>query len=94
MFYLGDKEMKRDALWQNGSNKSQIRFSINKKILMLAAAIVLPFFIVVVVLLVSMIQYSRVYDKIVSDMTIANNYNLNFKDEMDERASISLWWDM
>ena len=40
MFYLGDKEMKRDALWQNGSNKSQIRFSINKKILMLAAAIV------------------------------------------------------
>ena len=56
MFYLGDKEMKRDALWQNGSNKSQIRFSINKKILMLAAAIVLPFFIVVVVLLVSMIQ--------------------------------------
>lgn len=84
MFYLGDKEMKRDALWQNGSNKSPIRFSINKKILMLAAAIVLPFFIVVVVLLVSMIQYSRVYDKIVSDMTIANNYNLNFKDEMDE----------
>ena len=62
MFYLGDKEMKRDALWQNGSNKSQIRFSINKKILMLAAAIVLPFFIVVVVLLVSMIQYSRVYE--------------------------------
>lgn len=84
MFYLGDNEMKRDALWQNGSNKSPIRFSINKKILMLAAAIVLPFFIVVVVLLVSMIQYSRVYDKIVSDMTIANNYNLNFKDEMDE----------
>ena len=61
-----------------------IRFSINKKILMLSAAIVLPFLIMVVVLLISMIKYSRIYDNIVSNMTIANNYNLNFKEDMDE----------
>lgn len=76
--------MNHDGLGQYRAGKSQIRFSINRKILMLSAAIVLPFFIMVVVLLVSMIQYSRVYDKIVSNMTIANNYNLNFKEEMDE----------
>ena len=44
----------------------------------------LPFLILAVVLLVSMTNYSRTYDKIVSNMTIANNYNLNFKEEMDE----------
>ena len=66
------------------AEKSRVRFSINKKILILSAAIVLPFLIFVVVLLVSMTRYSRVYDKIVGSMTIANNYNLNFKEEMDE----------
>lgn len=51
---------------------------------MLSAAIVLPFLIIVVFLLASMIKYNRIYDKIVGNMTIANNYNLNFKEEMDE----------
>jgi two-component system sensor histidine kinase YesM len=64
--------------------KKPIRFSINKKMLMLSTAIVLPFFIMVIVLLVSMVKYSWIYDKNVSNMTIANNYNLNFKEEMDE----------
>ncbi len=61
-----------------------IRLSINKKILLLSAAIILPFFVLVVVLLISMINYSHTYDQIVSNMTVANNYNLNFKEEMDE----------
>ena len=65
--------MERDVFQQNGSNKNPIRFSINKKILMLSAAIVLPFLIMVVVLLVSMIKYSRTYDSLVSNLTIANN---------------------
>ena len=62
----------------------RIRFSINKKIQILAAAIVLPFLALIVVLLISMMQYSRVYDQIVGNLTIANNYNLDFKEEMDE----------
>lgn len=61
-----------------------MKLSINQKILALAAAVVLPFLIMVAVLLLSMANYSRTYDKIVSNMTIANNYNLNFKEEMDE----------
>lgn len=69
---------------QKASEKNHIRFSINKKILILSAAIVLPFLIFVAVLLVSMTRYNRRFDKIVGNMTIANNYNLNFKEEMDE----------
>lgn len=76
--------MEQNVFRRRGSYKNPIRFTISRKILMLSAAIVLPFFIMAVVLLVYMMRYSQVYDKIVSNMTIANNYNLNFKDEMDE----------
>lgn len=76
--------MKNDVFLHHGPQQRPVRFSINKKILTLSAAIVLPFFIMVVVLLVSMTRYSRTYDQIVSNMTIANNYNLDFKEEMDE----------
>ena len=58
--------------------------SILKKILMLSAAVALPFVLVAVFLMFSMKNYSRTYDSIVSNMTTANNYNLNFKEEMDE----------
>ena len=64
--------------------KKRISLSINKKILMLSAASVLPFFIMVVVLLVYITNYRRESDDIVSNLAIANNYNLNFKTEMDE----------
>ncbi len=63
---------------------NSIRLSINKKILLFSAAIVLPFLVLVVVLLISMVNYNRIYDRIVGNLTIANNYNLNFKEEMDE----------
>lgn len=76
--------MTGDIFKRADSRKNPIRFTINRKILMLSAAIVLPFVIMVVVLLVSMVKYSRIYDEIVGNMTIANNYNLNFKEEMDE----------
>lgn len=59
-------------------------FSIQKKILLLAAVVALPFIIMLIYLLASMANYSMVYDKIVRDITVANNYNLNFKEDMDE----------
>lgn len=65
-------------------NPLHIRFTINRKILMLSAAIVSPFLIMAVVLLVFMMNYRQEYDEIVGNLTIANNYNLNFKEEMDE----------
>lgn len=61
-----------------------IRLSINKKLLLLSLGLVLPFCVLIVFLLLSMTRYSRTYDQIVSNLTVANNYNLNFKEEMDE----------
>ena len=57
---------------------------MKKKILTLAAVVTLPFILLVMYLLASMASYSDTYDEIVSNMTVANNYNLNFKEEMDE----------
>lgn len=73
-----------DIFFNKKKSKAVVQFSIGKKILMLSAAAMLPFLILAVVLLISMNNYSRTYDKLVSNMTIANNYNLNFKEEMDE----------
>lgn len=70
-------------LFGNGQ-KGKISFSIRNKILLLSAAIVLPFLLLLFYLLASMANYSKVYDDIVSNITVANNYNLNFKEEMDE----------
>lgn len=56
---------------------------MKKKILTLAAVVTLPFILLVMYLLASMASYSNTYDEIVSNMTVANNYNLNFKEEMD-----------
>ena len=57
---------------------------MKKKILTLAAVVTLPFILLVMYLLASMASYSNTYDEIVSNMTVANNYNQNFKEEMDE----------
>ena len=57
---------------------------MKKKILTLAAVVTLPFILLVMYLLASMASYSNTYTEIVSNMTVANNYNLNFKEEMDE----------
>ena len=44
----------------------------------------LPFLAISIYLLISMSNYNHTYNKIVQNLTIANNYNLDFKDEMDE----------
>ena len=61
-----------------------VGFSIRKKILALAIGVAIPFILMLIYLLVSMANYSRNYEDIVSSMTVANSYNLNFKEEMDE----------
>lgn len=62
----------------------KFRFSIKQKLFLLAAAIATPLIFLILYLLVSMVNYSQTYDAIVRNLTIANNYNLNFKEEMDE----------
>ena len=51
---------------------------------MLNLVTVLPFVAITIYLIFSLRNYSNAYDEIVSNMTIANSYNLNFKEEMDE----------
>ncbi len=53
-------------------------------LILLVAVAILPFLAMSVYLLVSLKGYSSAYDKIVSNMMIANNYNLDFRDELDE----------
>ena len=65
--------MKRENFFRKKSGDNKIRFPIKNKIMMLTAMAALPFLIMVVYLLISMTNYSRAYDDIVRNLTIANN---------------------
>ena len=65
-------------------NKGRYALLYEKENFTLAAVVTLPFILLVMYLLASMASYSNTYSEIVSNMTVANNYNLNFKEEMDE----------
>ena len=65
-------------------HSDKIKYSIKYKLFMLSATVAVPFLIMVVYLIYALHNYSNAYDTIVSNMTVANNYNLNFKEEMDE----------
>lgn len=58
--------------------------SIRFRLFGLILITMVPLIIVVVYLIISFYNYSKAYGGIVDNMTIANNYNLNFKEEMDE----------
>ena len=55
----------------------------NKLIALVVVAIV-PFLVLTVYVIIALQNYSTAYDEIVSNMTVANSYNLNFKEELDE----------
>lgn len=60
------------------------KMPIQRKILLLCFSVCVPFIIMLVYLLQSMNNYSSEYQSIVDNMTVANDYNLNFKEDMDE----------
>lgn len=60
------------------------KYSLKNKLMFLILGTALPFACIAVYLIFSLRNYSHAYDEIVSNMTIANSYNLNFKEEMDE----------
>ncbi len=62
----------------------KVKYSIKNKLIMLSAVVAVPFLVMVIYLLYALRGYSSAYDTIVSNMTVANNCNLNFKEEMDE----------
>ena len=62
-------------------DRQDVKFSIRKKILGVTLVAALPFLAISIYLLISMSNYNHTYNKIVQNLTIANNYNLDFKDE-------------
>lgn len=62
----------------------KVKHPIREKMTMLVLIALVPLLILTVYLLISLVNYSNAYDEIVSNMTIANSYNLDFKEEMDE----------
>jgi len=63
---------------------NSINYSIKQKILTLVWAAVVPILMVTVFLLFSLLDYSKTYDAIVQNLTIANGYNISFKENMNE----------
>lgn len=64
--------------------EQKVKYSIKMKMTLLAVMAAVPFLAVVIYLIVALLGYRNVYNSIVSNMTVANSYNLNFKEEMDE----------
>ena len=64
--------------------------SIKNKLIILMMVVAVPFMVMVLYLIYALHNYSNAYDRIVSNMTVANSYNLNFKEEMDESLYGSL----
>lgn len=62
----------------------KVKYSIKYKLILLSVVVAVPLIIMVLYLIYALHSYSSAYDAIVDNMTVANNYNLNFKEEMDE----------
>ena len=58
---------------------AKVKYSIKHKLILLSMVVAIPFLVMVVYLIYALHNYSNAYDNIVSNMTVANNYNLNFK---------------
>ncbi len=61
-----------------------ITYSLKKKLIVLVAVAMVPLLALTVYVIFALQNYSSSYDEIVSNMTVANSYNLNFKEELDE----------
>ncbi len=68
----------------NDNNRKPIKYPLRLKLSLVAAIIVIPMIILSVYQITALYNYSTAYDAIVRRITSANNYNLNFKEEMDE----------
>ena len=65
-------------------NSKRIKHPIKTKMTLLAVMAAVPFLAVIIYLIAALMNYRNAYDSIVGNMTVANNYNLDFKEEMDE----------
>ncbi len=65
------------------TNKS-INYSIKQKLLTLVWAAIIPLLMITLFLIYSLLDYSKTYDAIVKNLTVANDYNISFEESMDE----------
>ena len=68
----------------DGQRNEKIKYPLKMKIVLLMIVALVPLLGIAVYLIAALVNYRDSYDSIVSNMTIANNYNLNFKEELDE----------
>lgn len=61
-----------------------IIYSLRNKLIVLIVLAMAPLLGLTIYVIFALQNYSNAYDEIVSNMTVANNYNLNFKEELDE----------
>lgn len=62
----------------------KIKYPLKNKLIVLVLVAMVPILYVAIYLIMALLDYSRAYDQIVSSMILANDYNINFKEEMDE----------
>lgn len=67
-----------------GEISKKMRPSLRGRLVTLILVAVIPFLCMAIYLIFSLLLYSRSYDEIVDNMAIANNYNLEFKEQFDE----------
>ena len=72
----------KDAEKANSPNTS--KYPLKSKLILLIMVAMVPLLYIIVYLISAMLNYSNTYDEIISNMTVANSYNQNFKEEMDE----------
>lgn len=65
-------------------NEKSRGLTLRGRLLLLVAMTTLPFAALTGFLLQTLKSYGDSYDSIISNMTVANSYNLNFKEELDE----------
>jgi len=68
--------------------------SLKNKIITVVIFAMVPFIIISIFLLIQLRSYAKSYDQIVSNITIANSYNLNFKEQVDESLYIMVARDI
>ena len=62
----------------------KIKYPLKNKLIVLVLVAMVPILYVAIYLILALVNYSRAYDQIVNSMLLANAYNINFKEEMDE----------
>ena len=72
------------AKWQTNTN---VKYPLKMKIILLVLVAIIPLLGIALYLITALENYRSAYDTIVSNMTVANNYNLDFKEELDAKTA-------